>query len=90
MDSKIKIAEDFLKSLEDSKTTVDLMNERMDSKLLYVIHNYAELISKARDRMDVSEKDIIASAMIMGFLLKGHMDRYELEKKLNGLSIDDI
>lgn len=85
MDNKQKIAESFLKSLEDQDNTVSLMTERMDPKLLYVIHNYAELITKTKERLELSDKDIVASAMIIGFLLKSHMDRYELEKRFNDL-----
>lgn len=88
MDNKIKIAENFLRSLEDPDSTVALMNERMDTKLLYVIHNYAGLINKTKKRLSLNDKDIIASAMIIGYLLKGHMDRYDIEKAFNNLNFD--
>ena len=88
MENKIKIAESFLRSLEDQDNTEVLMSERMDTKILYVIHNYASLISKTKKRLSMSEKDLLASAMIIGFLLKSHMDRYDLEKALNGLNFD--
>lgn len=87
MDNKVKVAERFLRSLEDPTNTVSLMNERMDTKLLYVIHNYAELITKVQKRLSLTPKDVIASSMIIGFLLKGHMDRYDLEKSIEGLNL---
>ena len=88
MDNKIKIAEDFLRSLEDPDITLSLLSERMDPRILYVIHNYADLIVKTKNRLSVSEKDIIASSMIMGFLLKSHIDRYDLNKMFHNLNME--
>jgi len=79
---KIKAAEEFLKSLEDPTTTMDIMLDRIDVQMLHVIHNYAELITKVKSKTTIDEKDIIACAMIMGYLLKSHLDRYELEKNI--------
>lgn len=80
---KIKIAESFLKSLEDPTMTMDIMLDRVDAQMLYVIHNYAGLISKVKHKTNIEEKDIITCAMIIGYLLKGHLDRYELEQTLS-------
>jgi len=80
---KIKIAEEFLKSLEDPTATMDMMLDRIDVQILYVIHNYAELISKVKYKTNIEEKDVITCAVIIGYLLKGHLDRYELEQSLN-------
>ncbi len=79
MQNKIKAAEDFLKSLENPSVTMNVMIDRIDSQMLQVMHNYADLINKVKSRTNIEEKDIIACAMIMGYLLKGHLDRYELE-----------
>jgi len=84
MIDKIKVAENFLKSLEDPTMTMDIMLDRVDVQMLYVIHNYAELISKVKSKTTIEEKDIITCAMIIGYLLKGHLDRYDLEQTLAG------
>ena len=84
--NKIKSAENFLKSLEDPTVTMDIMLDRVDVQILCLIHNYSELISKIKNRTNIDEKDIITCAMIMGYLLKGHLDRYELEQSYTGLN----
>lgn len=78
--NKIKAAEEFLRSLEEPSVTMDIMMDRVDVQMLYVIHNYAELISKVKHKTNIEEKDIITCAMIVGYLLKSHLDRYELEQ----------
>lgn len=82
MVDKIKEAEKFLKSLEDPEVTMDIMLDRMDVQILYVIHNYSDLISQAKSKTNVEEKDIITCSMIIGYLLKSHLDRFELEEQL--------
>jgi|GEM_PF-3418510 len=84
---RVKAAEKFLKSLEDPAVTMDVMLDRVDVQILYVIHNYAELISKVKNKSDIEEKDIITCAMIIGYLLKSHLDRYDLDQNFqrNGL-----
>lgn len=80
---KIKSAEEFLKSLEEPATTMDIMLDRVDVQILYVINNYASLISKVKNKTNIEEKDIIVCAMIIGYLLKSHLDRFELEENLH-------
>jgi len=80
--NKIKAAEEFLKSLENPQITMDVMLDRIDVHMLYVINNYAELISKAKSKTNIQEKDIVTCSMIIGYLLKTHLDRYELEQNL--------
>ena len=82
MQNKVKAAEAFLKSLENPALTMEIMLDRVDLHILYVIYNYAELISKVKSKTSIEEKDIITCAMIIGYLLKGHLDRYELEKSI--------
>ena len=84
MSEKIKAAEKFLKSLESSSITMDMMLDRVDIEMLYVIHNYADLISKIKDKTNIADKDIITCAMIIGYLLKSHIDRYELNQSFGG------
>lgn len=77
---KVKIAEEFLKSLENPEKTMDIMLDRLDVQTLFVINNYADLISKVKSKTALQEKDIVSCSIIIGFLLKGHLDRFELEK----------
>jgi hypothetical protein len=37
--NKVKAAEDFLKSLENPQVTMDIMIDRIDVQMLYVINN---------------------------------------------------
>lgn len=79
---KIKVAEEFLKTLEDPTATMDIMLDRIDVQILYVIHNYSELISKVKYKTNIEEKDIITCSIIIGYLLKSHLDRYDLEQSM--------
>lgn len=81
--NKVKAAEDFLKSLEDPQITMDIMIDRIDVQMLYVINNYSNLIARVRKKStSLEEKDIVTCSMIIGYLLKSHLDRYELEQSL--------
>ena len=80
---KVKIAEDFLKSLENPKETLDIMLDRVDVQTLYVINNYAELISKVKNKTSLEEKDIVSCSIIIGYLLKGHLDRHDLNQQFS-------
>jgi hypothetical protein len=88
MNKKVKAAEEFLKSLENPQITMDIMLDRIDIQMLYVINNYADLISKARKKTSIEEKDIVTCSMIIGYLLKSHLDRYELEQNLKISALD--
>ena len=79
---KMESAQKFLKSLENPSTTIKIMTERMDTETLQVITNYSDLISKAKGKTSVDDKDLLTCTMILGFLLKGHIDRYDLEENL--------
>jgi len=86
--NKIRAAENFLKSLENPQNTMDIMIDRVDASMLYVINNYADLISKVKRKTGIEEKDVITSSIIIGYLLKSHLDRYELEQSLR-ISVSD-
>lgn len=87
--NKVKAAEDFLKSLENPQITMDIMLDRIDVQMLYVINNYSSLISKVRRKSTtLEEKDIVTCSMIIGYLLKSHLDRYELEQSLKINALD--
>lgn len=82
MNEKVKSAEEFLRSLEEPSVTMDIMLDRVDVQMLQVINNYSGLISKVKHRTSIEEKDIITCSMIIGYLLKTHLDRFELDKSL--------
>ncbi|MFA6988850.1 MAG: hypothetical protein WC197_02170 [Candidatus Gastranaerophilaceae bacterium] len=82
---KMESAQNFLKSLESPSTTIKIMTDRMDTETLQVITNYSDLISKVKQKTTVNDKDLFTCTMILGFLLKGHIDRYDLEKNLKDL-----
>lgn len=78
---KVKIAEEFLKSLEDPQETMDIMLDRIDVPTLQVINNYAGLISRVKRKTTFEQKDIVSCSIIIGYLLKGHLDRYDLDQR---------
>ncbi|HSA07636.1 MAG TPA: hypothetical protein P5556_10720 [Candidatus Gastranaerophilales bacterium] len=80
---KGKIAEKFLKSLENPQDTMNIMLDRIDSQTLLVINDYANLISKVKNRTSLEENDIISCSIIIGYLLKGHLDRYDLDQNFH-------
>lgn len=79
---RVESATEFLKSLEDPSVTSDVMVDRMDTEVLQVITNYSELILKVKDKTKVNERELLTCSMILGYLLKGHIDRFELEESL--------
>ena len=78
--NRVQAAEEFLKSLENPDKMMDIMFDRVDVQMLYVINNYAELISKVKNKTTLAEKDIVSCSIIIGYLLKGYLDRYDLEQ----------
>lgn len=84
MIDKVKCAQEFLRSLEQHNVTTNMMAERMDVQILHVMKNYSGLIAKIKDKINMEDKEILTCSMIMGYLLKGHLDRLELEERMNG------
>ena len=72
----------FFTSLEKTKKNEKLMVDRIDPQVLEAINDYAELLDRARKNVGISVKDVISSSLIMGFLLRSHLERYELEQCL--------
>ncbi|MEI8388302.1 MAG: hypothetical protein WCG23_00315 [bacterium] len=60
----------------------------MNLEVLQAINDYAELLDMARNNVDISVKDVISSSLIIGYLLKSHIDRYELEQCLKMSAFD--
>lgn len=77
---KVKSAENFLRSLEDSDVTRATMVDRMDSDIVSVINNYSRLLSKVKDKAGVDTTDLVTCSLIIGYLLNSHVQRYEMEK----------
>jgi len=82
MATKEQVAKEFLRSLEDKNTSMSILTDRMEVPIIRVIENFAELLVKSKGRSDIDIKDIASSTMIIGYLLKSHMDRYDLNETL--------
>ena len=82
--NKVRSAEEFLKSLEDPNTTRDAMVDRIDSEIVSVMSKYSDLLSQVKDKAGVDTKDLVVCSLIIGYLLKTHIDRYDLEQSLKG------
>jgi hypothetical protein len=67
----------FLKSLEDHGTIKDLMTDRIDPKILDLITEYSNLIAINKKNI-INIKDIITCSILIGYLLRGHLSRLEL------------
>jgi len=85
--NKQKVLESFLETLESPAATRAIMLQRLDKETLTVINNHSEKVERALKCTKNNEmfklftqKHIYASAMIMGYLLKGQLDRAELEE----------
>ncbi len=91
--NKTQAAEAFLKSLENQQITMDIMLDRIDVQTLAVINNYASLIAKVKERgrLDgtISQQDIVVCSMIIGYLLKSQMDRFDMEESLKKLNTEE-
>jgi hypothetical protein len=80
---KLKTAEDFLRRLQQTVFTANLMSERLDEDTLKAICKYSFLITRVKDNIKLNERDLINCSIIIGYLLKSHMDRVELDELLN-------
>ena len=83
--NKIKEVQKFLKELEDPSQMMGLLTERLPYEVLVEINNYAKLIVDVKHKTVLTDADIVSCSMIIGYLLKGHIDRFELEESLNDI-----
>lgn len=83
MTNKIKSAQEFLRSLEEPNITMGVMKDRLDKQVLGLMSSYAEMIFSVKDKTQIKDKELITCSMIIGYLLKSHIDRFELEETLN-------
>jgi len=83
--NKIKEVQKFLKELEDPSQMMGLVIERLPHEVLVEINNYIKLIVDVKHKAVLNTSEIIYYSMIIGYLLKGHMDRFELEESLNDI-----
>jgi hypothetical protein len=83
MFDKSKAITEFLKSLEDGNNTSKLFEERLDNELFMFFNKYAEIIMEKRENIILDDRELITSSMIVGYLIKSFLDRYELEKTLS-------
>lgn len=70
----------FLNTFQDSALTLSLLYDRIDDSTLKSLNSYARIISKTRCELQITDEDLISSSMILGFLLKTHIDREKLNK----------
>ena len=77
-----KSAKDFLHTLENAGTCSKLMRDRISPEVLEVMDKYSKLISDTNISKGnkVSPTELISCAMVIGYLLKSHVDRMELNK----------
>lgn len=83
--NKIKEVQKFLKELEDPSQMMGLVIERLPHEVLVEINNYIKLIVDVKHKAVLNTSEIIYYSMIIGYLLKGHIDRFELEESLNDI-----
>ena len=72
----------FLINLENPDATMDIMVDRIDINALSIMHDYSKSISIVQDKTNIASSDVITCAMIIGYLLKGHIDRLDINKTL--------
>ena len=83
--NKIKEVQKFLKELEDPSQMMGVVIERLPHEVLVEINNYIKLIVDVKHKAVLNTSEIIYYSMIIGYLLKGHIDRFELEESLNDI-----
>lgn len=64
---KAKIAEEFLKSLENPQDTMDIMLDRIDPQTIEVINNYADLIAKIKLKQALRKKTLCRVLLLSAF-----------------------
>ena len=79
---KIQIVEEFFRNLEDTELVETMISDRIDKQVLEMMDKYALTISQVRHSIGLSEADLLSNTMIIGYLLKAHLDRSELEQRL--------
>ena len=72
----------FFINLEKSRKTMKLLENRIAPEVFYAINDYAELISRTMETTELTNKEIFSSSMLIAYLLKGYLDRLELEQCL--------
>jgi len=82
--NRIKAATNFLKTLEDTQVVLDIMQDRMDSDILKVITDYAKVMTNAKSKTSIPDEDFISCTLILGYLLKTHVDREDLSSMFKG------
>jgi ribosome-binding protein aMBF1 (putative translation factor) len=90
MDDKIKAFEEFLMDLEATENIDTLIDDRLSDELLEIIERYSQVIMQIKEKAGLSEEELVSSSIVIGFLLKGHLDRYELEQSIKDANQEDI
>lgn len=76
------VAIKFLNNLNDQKTINDLINDRIDAEIIELFQEYSNLIAIVADKDKFTDSQKIFCAMQIGYLLKGHLYRHEIEQSI--------
>lgn len=71
-------ARDFLQKLSDYQYTLDLIQERVGSKMLTLMQGFVGQSVPENPQLQAR----IAGFMVMGYLLHGHLERRAIEERL--------
>lgn len=79
-ENKIKSGQDFLSSLMNDEVVRNMVVDRVSNESAHIISEYSKILAQAVG----SNYENISAVMLMGYLLKTHIDRYEIERSMNG------
>lgn len=87
---RIENAKKFLENnLQDRETTTQLMQDRIGLDMVEVIKDEAERIASIRDKSSLSYEETIRACLFIGYLLRSHMERVDLNVNLPDEDIDN-
>ena len=75
----------FLKEMEGPGMVAKTVADRIDLATMQALTTYSEMLVQVRKAIPkLSDADFILCSMLIGFLVKGQTDRYDLNKSLEG------
>ena len=84
-EDKVISAQDFLNTLIYPEVVSDLITDRIGIETLIMINAFGTQIEEALEEARAgNKKGFAGTLMIMGFLLKGHIDRWEMAQSIKG------
>jgi hypothetical protein len=85
---KVKFAKDFMNSMKDPDVCSVLMKDMIDPAVLIFISEYASKVAQTEGRSGIDTESISISSMILGYMLKGHIDRQDLNETISFTDTD--